>query len=61
MKYIPNIPEENKKRIVIAGAGLKLARKIIGKRFQIILPDRNNFHQFQNSSPVLPDHPTFFL
>jgi NADH dehydrogenase len=47
---IPKIPFSEKKRIVIAGAGfagLKLARRLIGKGFQIILIDKNNFHQFQ--------------
>ncbi|MFU8844330.1 MAG: NAD(P)/FAD-dependent oxidoreductase [Bacteroidales bacterium] len=49
-REIPNIPRFPKKRIVIAGsgfAGLKLARKLMGKGFQIILIDKNNFHQFQ--------------
>ena len=49
-RYIPNIPENEKKRIVVAGggfAGLKLIRKLIGKDYQIILLDKNNFHQFQ--------------
>ena len=48
--YIPNIPDTEKKRVVIIGggfAGLKLLRKIIGKGFQIVLLDKNNFHQFQ--------------
>lgn len=48
--YIPNIPTSENKRIIIAGAGfagLKLTRKLMGKGFQIILLDRNNFHQFQ--------------
>ena len=48
--YIPNIPKTEKKRVVIIGggfAGLKLLRKIIGKGFQIVLLDKNNFHQFQ--------------
>jgi NADH dehydrogenase len=50
INYIPNIPGTDKKRIVVIGAGfagLKLVRKLIGKGFQIILLDRNNFHQFQ--------------
>ncbi len=49
-KYIPNIPETKRERIVIIGggfAGLKLIRKLANKGFQIILLDRNNFHQFQ--------------
>jgi NADH dehydrogenase len=48
--YIPNIPDFVKKRIVIAGggfAGLRLVRKLVGKGFQIVLLDKNNFHQFQ--------------
>ena len=48
--YIPNIPETDKKRIVIVGsgfAGLKLVRSLLGKNFQIVLLDKNNFHQFQ--------------
>lgn len=45
-----NIPETDKKRIVIVGAGfagLQLARKLTGSQFQIVLFDRNNYHQFQ--------------
>lgn len=48
--YIPNIPDNNKKRIVIVGGGfggLKLLLKLTGKGFQIVLLDKNNFHQFQ--------------
>ncbi|MCD6597745.1 MAG: NAD(P)/FAD-dependent oxidoreductase [Bacteroidales bacterium] len=48
--YIPNIPESDKKRVVIVGggfAGLKLLRKLTGKGFQIVMIDKNNFHQFQ--------------
>jgi NADH:ubiquinone reductase (H+-translocating) len=45
-----NIPDSNLKRIVIAGAGfagLKLATKLADSHFQVILIDKNNFHQFQ--------------
>ncbi len=45
-----NIPETEQKRVVIVGAGfggLKLARKIYHKGFQVVLIDRNNYHQFQ--------------
>lgn len=45
-----NIPETSKKRIVIIGAGfagLLLARKIDKKIFQVVLLDKNNYHQFQ--------------
>lgn len=45
-----NIPESNKPRVVIVGggfAGLTLARQLKGKGYQIVLIDRNNYHQFQ--------------
>jgi len=45
-----NIPETGKKRVVIVGAGfagLKLARKLKREDFQVVLIDRNNYHQFQ--------------
>jgi len=48
--YIPNIPENNKKRVVIVGvgfAGLKIMRKIGCDGFQVVMLDKNNFHQFQ--------------
>lgn len=44
-----NIPETNKPRIVILGAGfagLILARKINPDDFQIVLLDRHNYHTF---------------
>ena len=44
------IPETDKKRIIIAGGGfggLKLARRLSGEKYQIVMVDRNNFHQFQ--------------
>jgi NADH dehydrogenase len=47
---IPNIPTPNGKRIVIVGAGfagLKLARKLRNSAYQVILLDKNNYHQFQ--------------
>ncbi|KEO73507.1 NAD(P)/FAD-dependent oxidoreductase [Anditalea andensis] len=46
----PNLPESPHKRIVILGAGfagLKLAQKLIGADYQVILIDKNNYHQFQ--------------
>jgi len=45
-----NIPKTNQKRVVIVGggfAGLKLARKIRHDDYQIVLIDKNNYHQFQ--------------
>ncbi len=45
-----NIPETDKERIVIVGAGFggfMLARKLLKSKFQIVLIDRNNYHQFQ--------------
>ncbi len=47
---IPNIPASKFPKVVIVGAGfagLKLARKLIKKNFQVILLDKNNYHQFQ--------------
>ena len=48
---INNIPSrEGKKRVIIVGGGfggLKLAGQLNPENFQIILLDRNNFHQFQ--------------
>jgi len=47
---LANIPETQQKRIVIAGAGfggLKLARYLARKDFQVILLDKNNYHSFQ--------------
>ena len=47
----PNIPETTKKRVVIIGAGfggLKIARDLADSEdFQIVLIDKNNYHQFQ--------------
>lgn len=51
MEKMVNIPEKaNKKRIVIVGAGfggLKFANKLNPKIFDVILLDKNNYHQFQ--------------
>ncbi len=46
----PNIPQSDKKRIVIIGggfAGLKLAISLKKANFQVVLLDKNNYHQFQ--------------
>jgi NADH:ubiquinone reductase (H+-translocating) len=45
-----NIPEVKEQRIVIIGggfAGLKILRKLSSKPFQLVLVDKNNYHQFQ--------------
>lgn len=45
-----NVPETGAPRVVIAGAGfagLKLARKLRNKGYQLVLLDKNNYHQFQ--------------
>jgi NADH:ubiquinone reductase (H+-translocating) len=45
-----NIPITGQKRIVIVGAGfggLSLARKLSNKEVQVVLIDKNNYHQFQ--------------
>ena len=45
-----NVPETGAPRIVIIGAGfagLKLARKLKHKGYQLVLLDKNNYHQFQ--------------
>ena len=47
---IPNIPETHQKRVVIVGAGfggLALAQKLAQQDFQVVLIDKNNYHQFQ--------------
>lgn len=45
-----NIPKTKSKRIVILGAGfagLNLAKHLRNTAFQVVLIDRNNYHQFQ--------------
>jgi NADH:ubiquinone reductase (H+-translocating) len=45
-----NIPNTPQKRVVIVGAGfagLTLARKLAKSDFQVVLIDKNNYHQFQ--------------
>jgi len=45
-----NIPDTSKKRVVIVGGGfggLQVAKKLRGsKHFQVVLIDKNNYHQF---------------
>jgi len=45
-----NIPDSEKKRVVIVGAGfggLKVAKQLSKEDFQVVLLDKNNYHQFQ--------------
>lgn len=45
-----NIPESHRERIVIVGGGfggLQLARKLSRQDYQVVLIDKNNYHQFQ--------------
>ena len=45
-----NLPETKQPRVVIVGAGfagINLAQRISNKDYQVVLIDRNNFHQFQ--------------
>lgn len=45
-----NISDTGQKRIVVVGGGfggLKLAKELSGSDYQIVLIDKNNYHQFQ--------------
>ncbi len=45
-----NLPKNGKERIIIIGAGfagLKLARKLSASKYQVVVIDKRNFHQFQ--------------
>ncbi len=47
---VANIPKTELERIVVIGggfAGIEFAKKISDKKFQVILLDKQNFHQFQ--------------
>lgn len=49
-QQIPNLPVLNLPKVIIIGAGfagLKLARDLRNSAFQVILLDKNNYHQFQ--------------
>jgi len=50
MQQIANIKDTGKKRVVVVGggfAGLELAKQLLKKGFQIVVIDKNNYHQFQ--------------
>jgi NADH dehydrogenase len=50
MKEIANLPKPKYKRIVVAGGGfggLKLARTLYHSGYQVVVIDKNNYHQFQ--------------
>jgi NADH dehydrogenase len=50
MKDNFNLPRNGKKRIVIIGAGfagLKLSMQLAGSKYQVVMIDKRNFHQFQ--------------
>lgn len=50
MNTIQNIPNPDYKRIIIVGggfAGLKLSHKLLNTGYQVVLIDKNNYHQFQ--------------
>lgn len=50
MNTIANIPTPKYKRIVIVGAGfagLKLAKGLFNSGYQVVIIDKNNYHQFQ--------------
>ncbi|MFK7808790.1 MAG: NAD(P)/FAD-dependent oxidoreductase [Saprospiraceae bacterium] len=45
-----NLPETGQKRVVIIGAGfagISLAQKLCKQDYQVVLIDKNNYHQFQ--------------
>ena len=44
-----NVPKSDKKRVVIVGGGfggLQVATRLKHSDFQVVLIDRNNYHQF---------------
>jgi len=50
MLSLPNIPISSNPRVVVVGAGfagLRMVRSLIRQRYQVVLIDRNNYHQFQ--------------
>jgi len=50
MDSMLNIPEPKHERVVVVGcgfAGLELAKRLRKSNFQVVLIDKNNYHQFQ--------------
>jgi len=50
MNVIANLPKAKYKRIVVVGGGfggLKLARMLYSSGYQVVVLDKNNYHQFQ--------------
>jgi NADH:ubiquinone reductase (H+-translocating) len=50
MEIHANLPVSNLPRVVIIGggfAGLETAKKLVGDNFQVVILDKNNYHQFQ--------------
>lgn len=50
MKTVANIPETDKKRVIIIGggfAGVKMVMELQKSEYQVILLDKQNYHQFQ--------------
>ena len=44
-----NIPQSEKKRVVIVGGGfggMEVAKNLAGSQYQVVLVDKNNYHQF---------------
>ena len=46
---IPNVKTGQRRVVIIGGgfAGIRLAKQLSPKHFQVILLDKNNYHQFQ--------------
>ncbi len=50
METMLNIPNTNQERVVVVGcgfAGLEIAKRLRKSNFQVVLIDKNNYHQFQ--------------
>lgn len=50
IKHMLNIPSTHKQRVVIIGggfAGIRLAQSLVKSNFQVVIIDKNNYHQFQ--------------